>query len=163
MMLADWMNPHVIQWSQYLLDSYAYWLKQELISRCGTPVEQAEYLFNSAFIVASHGTEKDPLLNYGNRAALSLWAMDWQQFIQTPSRLTAESNNREERAEVLEKVKVQGYISDYRGVRISKTGKRFLADPIVIWNIRKPDGAIIGQGATFSTWKYLDPISDGNF
>lgn len=154
-MQTDWTHPDTVQWCQYLLDSYAYWIKQELIERTGTPQEQAERLFNCAFVVASHGTEDDPVLNYGNRAALNLWVMDWRQFTQTPSRLTAESAKREERAHVLEQVKTQGYISGYSGIRITSTGKRFLADPITVWNIRKPGGTIIGQGATFATWKYL--------
>ena len=150
-----WTDPQIVQWCQYLLDSYVHWVKHELIQRNGTPLEQAKRLFNSAFVVASHGVENDPLLNYGNQAALNLWTMDWQQFTQTPSRQTAEPVNREERARMLEQARTQGYISDYRGVRISSTGKRFLVDQAIIWNIHKPDGIAIGQGATFSTWKYL--------
>ncbi len=154
-MQIHWADPQIVQWYQYLLDSYVHWVKHELIQRNGTPLEQAERLFNSAFVVASHGVENDPLLNYGNQAALNLWAMDWQQFTQIPSRLTAEPVNREERARMLEQAGTQGYISDYRGVRISSTGKRFLVDQAIIWNIHKPDGTTIGQGATFSSWKYL--------
>lgn len=148
-------NPSAVEWCQYLLDSYAHWIKLELIDRTGTPLQQAEQLFNSKFVVASHGAEDDPILNYGNQAALNLWVMDWQQFTRTPSRLTAEPPNREERARMLEQAKTQGYISDYHGVRISSTGKRFLVDQATIWNIHKPDGTTIGQGATFSNWKFL--------
>lgn len=126
------------------------------MDRSGTLLTQAERLFNSAFVVASHGAEADPILNYGNQAALNLWAMDWQQFTQTPSHLTAESPNREERTRMLQQAKIQGYISNYRGIRISSTGKRFLVNQATIWNIHKPDGTAIGQGATFSNWKYLD-------
>ncbi|UJP04323.1 MAG: MEKHLA domain-containing protein, partial [Nitrosomonas sp.] len=54
-MQTDWTHPDVVQWCQYLLDSYAHWVKQELIERTGTPREQAERLFDSAFVVASHG------------------------------------------------------------------------------------------------------------
>ncbi|MBX3617052.1 MEKHLA domain-containing protein [Nitrosomonas sp.] len=152
----DWNNPPVVQWSQYLLDSYAHWLRHELIDRSGTAQEQAYRLFHSPFVVASHSTEADPILNYGNQAALVLWEMDWQQFTQTPSRLTAEPPNREERAHMLEQAKTQGYISDYRGIRISSSGKRFLVEQAIIWTIHKPGGATIGQGATFSIWKFLE-------
>ena len=154
-MQTEWKNPETVQWCQYLLDSYAYWVKQELIERTGTPLEQAERLFDSAFVVASHGKEDDPVLNYGNRTALNLWMMDWQQFTHTPSRLTAEPAKQEERARMLEQVKTQGYHADYSGIRISSTGKRFLAERSLIWNIHKPDGTIAGQGATFTTWKFL--------
>ncbi|MBP6367152.1 MAG: MEKHLA domain-containing protein [Nitrosomonas sp.] len=144
-----------MQWSQYLLDSYAYWVKQELIDRSGTSLEQSERLFRNPCIVVSHGLEDDPILNYGNRVALNLWIMDWKQFTQTPSRFTAEPINREERSRMLEQAKTQGYITDYRSVRISSTGKRFQVDQAIIWNIQKPDGAPLGQGATFSAWRFL--------
>lgn len=152
----DWRNPPVVQWCQYLLDSYTHWFRRELIERNGTPLEQAQRLFHNPFVVASHGTEADPVLNYGNQTALALWEMNWQQFTQTPSRLTAEPPNREERARMLEQAKTQGYIADYRGIRISSSGKRFLVEQATIWTIQKPDGTTIGQGATFSAWKFLE-------
>jgi len=150
-----WQNPWVIVWTQYLLDSYARLVKQELIIREGISQEQAERLFKSPFVVASHGLQDDPILNYGNQAALDLWEMDWEQFIQTPSRLTAEPVNREERARMLEQAKTHGYIANYRGVRISRSGKRFLVERATVWNIQKPDGTPLGQAATFSNWTYL--------
>jgi len=150
-----WQNPWVIVWTQYLLDSYARLVKQELIIREGISQEQAERLFTSPFVVASHGLQDDPILNFGNQAALDLWEMDWEQFIQTPSRLTAEPVNREERARMLEQAKTHGYIADYRGVRISSSGKRFLVERATVWNIQKLDGTPLGQAATFSNWTYL--------
>jgi hypothetical protein len=63
-----WEKPWVQGWTQYLLDSYVRLIKQELITRDGTLQEQAERLFNSTFVVASHGLQDDPILNYGNEA-----------------------------------------------------------------------------------------------
>jgi len=150
-----WRLPWVIEWSQYLLNNYARLVKEELINRAGTSQEQAERLFQSPFVVASHGLQEDPILNYGNQAALDLWEMDWEQFTRTPSRLTAEPVNREERARMLEQAKTHGYISDYRGIRISRSGKRFLVERATVWNIQKPDGTPLGQTATFSDWIFL--------
>ncbi len=150
-----WLRPWVLQWTQDILDSYVRLVKTELISREGTFLEQAEQLFASPFVVASHGLQDDPILNYGNETALELWEMDWEQFTQTPSRLTAEPVNQEERARMLEQAKIQGYISDYRGVRISSTGKRFLVERATVWTIQKPDGTPLGQAATFSDWTFL--------
>ena len=150
-----WQKPWVMEWTQYLLDSYVRLVKQELITREGTPQEQAERLFTSPMVVASHGLEKDPILNYGNQTALDLWEMDWEQFTQTPSRLTAELVNREERARMLEQAKTHGYINDYRGIRISRSGKRFFVERATVWNIHKPEGTPLGQAATFSDWTYL--------
>jgi hypothetical protein len=73
---------------QLLLDSFAQLLGRELIPREGSAAEQAEQLFQAPFVVVSHGTEADPILNYGNAAALALWEMSWEAFTQTPSRLT---------------------------------------------------------------------------
>ena len=150
-----WLRPWVIEWTQYVLDNYVHLVKQELITREGTIQEQAKRLFASPFIVASHGLQDDPILNYGNQTALDLWEMDWGQFTQTPSRLTAEPVNREERARMLEQARTHGYISDYRGIRISRSGKRFLVERATVWNIKKPDGTPLGQAATFSDWTFL--------
>ncbi len=148
-------SPWVVEWTQYLLDSYVRLVKQDLIVREGTPQEQAECLFHSPIVVASHGLVDDPILNYGNQAALDLWEMHWDQFTKTPSRLTAEPINRKERARMLEQAKTHGYISDYRGVRISHSGKRFLVERATVWNIQGPGGTPLGQAATFSAWTYL--------
>ena len=150
-----WLRPWVIKWTQNVLDSYAHLVKAELISREGTPEQQAERLFTSPFVVASHGLQDDPILNYGNQKALEIWEMDWEHFTQTPSRLTAEPMNREERARMLDQAKIQGYISDYRGVRISSSGKRFLVEQATVWTIQKPEGTPLGQAATFSNWTFL--------
>ncbi len=150
-----WRRPWVIEWTQFLLDSYVRLLKKELITREGTSQEQAERLFKGLFVVASHGLQDDPILSYGNQAALELWEMDWEQFTQTPSRLTAEPMNREERARMLDQAKTQGYISDYQGIRISGSGKRFFVERATVWNIQKPDGTPLGQAATFSNWTFL--------
>lgn len=150
-----WKIPQVMQWTQYLLDSYVHWIAQELISRDGTPLAQAERLFKSPFAVVSHGLQDDPVFNYGNQLALDLWEMSWNQFTQTPSRLSAEPVNQQERARMLAQAKDQGYISNYRGIRISQTGKRFLVESATVWNIHTPDGTPVGQAATFSHWRYL--------
>ncbi len=150
-----WRRPWVIEWTQYLLDSYVRWIKQELIHREGTAQAQAERLFMSPFVIASHGLQDDPILNYGNQAALDLWETDWEEFTQTPSRLTAEPVNRAERARMLEQAKTDGYIRNYRGIRISKSGKRFLVNQATVWNLHQPDGTPVGQAATFSHWTFL--------
>lgn len=150
-----WQNRWVIDWTQYLLDSHVHLVKKELIPREGTQEEQAERLFHSPFVVASHSLQEDPILNYGNQSALDLWEMDWKQFTQTPSRLTAEPMNREERARMLEQAKTHGFIADYRGIRISHSGKRFLVERATVWNVQKPDGTPLGQAATFSDWTFV--------
>ena len=137
-----------------LLDSYRHWLKAELIPR-GTPEEDARTLFLAEFVVVSHGTQPDPILNYGNRAALDLWEMDVETLLRTPSRLTAEPVHRDERAQLLERTTRDGYVDDYQGIRISATGKRFRIHKAIVWNLIAADGSRAGQAATFADWEWL--------
>ena len=151
-----WTDPAVIEWSQLLLDSFRRWTGRELLERAGDPSYQAHALFLSPFVVVSHGAEEDPLLNYGNQMALDLWELPWDQFVQTPSRLTAEPINRAEREWMLEQAKVRGYLDTYRGVRITSTGRRFLVDNVRIWNVVGGQGQRVGQAASFSQWTWLN-------
>jgi hypothetical protein len=137
------------------LDSYRRWLGRELIARVGTPEEQAEALFEAPFVVVSHGTEDDPLLNYANRLALTLWELDIPTLRQTPSRLTAEPLHRGERADLLARTGREGFVDDYRGIRISRSGRRFLIERATVWNVLDSQGKAAGQAATFATWRDL--------
>jgi MEKHLA domain len=150
-----WMDPWVMGWCQSLLNSYRHWIGRDLIERVGESEFQSHALFESPLIVVSHGIEADPVLNYGNRSALELWEMTWQQLRQTPSRLTAEPVNRAEREWMLEQARTRGYIDTYRGVRISRTGKRFLVENALVWNVLDSAGQRIGQAASFSQWSWL--------
>lgn len=145
-------HPFSVAWSQLLLDSFHRWTGRELLPRGGSPEEQAQALFAAPFVVVSHGIERDPILNYGNQAALGLWEMSWAQLTSTPSRLTAEPMNQDERARMLAVAEVKGYFSGYRGIRVSSTGKRFLIEEATVWNVVDSYGARLGQAATFARW-----------
>ena len=81
--------------------------------------------------------------------------MTWEELTRTPSRLTAEAPNREERARLLEAVTRNGFIDNYSGVRISKTGRRFRIDRATVWNLLTPAGQPCGQAAMFDQWVFL--------
>jgi hypothetical protein len=155
MNIAPWNEPPIMEWSRLLLDSYRHWIGNDLIERTPDATRQARRLFEASFVVVSHGVEPDPILNYGNQIALDLWELSWDQFIKTPSRLTAEADDRAERGRMLERAKLNGYCEGYRGVRISSTGRRFLVEQALIWNVIDPAGNPIGQAATFSQWSNL--------
>lgn len=141
---------------QLLLDSFARLLGRELVDRSGSVAEQAERLRHAPFVVVSHGTEADPILNYGNAAALALWEMDLATLSRTPSRLTAEPVHRDERARLLERTRRDGYVDDYAGIRISSTGRRFRIEQAVVWNLVDAAGVHRGQAATFDRWTPLE-------
>jgi MEKHLA domain len=117
--------------------------------------QQAQLIYQAPFVVVSHGTQADPVLNYGNQIALELWEMDWIQLTQTPSRLTAEPVNRSERQVMMAQAQQQGFIDNYRGIRISSSGRRFEIDRAIVWNLTDPQGQPCGQAATFANWQYL--------
>lgn len=142
-----------LAWIAWLLDSHAFWLKRELIDRSGGIEAQSERLFFAPFVVVSHRDSDDPILNYGNRQALDLWEMTWRELTATPSRLTAEPVNRDERARMLHRVAARGFVTDYRGVRISRTGRRFLVEQATVWNVLDGHGSRRGQAAAFSRWR----------
>jgi hypothetical protein len=151
-----WSRPAWIARAGLLLDSFRRRLGRELIERSGDAVEDARRLFEAPQVVVSHGTESDPILNYGNRAALDLWETDVVQFTQMPSRLTAEAPERDERARLLERTARDGYVDDYRGVRITSTGRRFLIEQAIVWNVDDDAGTKLGQAATFDRWTFLE-------
>ncbi|MCP5228876.1 MEKHLA domain-containing protein [Accumulibacter sp.] len=112
-------------------------------------------LFDAPFALVSHGTEDDPVFNFANRTALDLFEMSWDEFTALPSRKSAEPVNREERARLLARVTRDGYIDDYSGVRISSSGRRFLIENAVVWNLIDGRGVYHGQAAVFDRWSYL--------
>jgi len=150
-----WTDPAVINGNQLLLNSFRHWLGRELIERKGSPEEQAKALYHAPFVVVSHGIEADPVLKYGNKAALELWEMEWEQFTHTPSRLTAEPVNQAQRARMLAQAQEKGFIDNYKGVRISGSGKRFLVEQAMVWNVVGIEGEQGGQAATFSKWEFM--------
>jgi hypothetical protein len=115
----------------------------------------AEGLFNAPFVLLSHNTAADPLFNYANAKGLELFELNWQELINLPSRLSAEPINQAERDRLLALVTAKGFINDYQGVRISKSGKRFQISKAIVWNLTDSAGAYQGQAACFSNWKFL--------
>ena len=110
----------------------------------------AQRLFEAPFVVVSGGAETEQILNYGNMTALGLW----DTLTQTPSRETAEPIHQAQRAEFLRQVKATGFIDDYEGIRISRTGRRFRIKQATVWNVTDASGLYLGQAATFSAWEF---------
>lgn len=154
-MEAIWNTESVSAQIQLIARSLKHWTGRELLAGDCSEVELTEKVFAAPFVLVSHGTEADPVLNFGNQAALTLWEMSWEELTRTPSRLTAEAPNREERARLLAAVTAHGFIDDYSGVRISKTGRRFRIAQATVWNLISPDGKYRGQAAMFSRWEFL--------
>lgn len=150
-----WERPDIVAHSECLVCSLRHWTGRDLVPGVTDPRERSRRLFTAEFVLVSHGTEPDPILNYGNQAALKLWELTWDELTRMPSRLTAEAPNREERARLLERVTRDGYIADYSGIRIASSGRRFRIHQATVWNLLTPDGTRCGQAAMFDAWTFL--------
>lgn len=112
------------------------------------------WLYNDApFVVVAHNTELDPRFIYANRAAQNCFEYSWDEFITLPSRLSAELPDRAERQRLLDTVTRDGFIDNYRGLRIAKSGRRFWIEKAIVWQLIDESGRRLGQAATFSSWQ----------
>jgi hypothetical protein len=75
--------------------------------------------------------------------------MSFEEFARLPSRLSAEPVAQESREKALRKVAEQGYIDGYSGMRVAKSGRRFMITACTIWSVTDTDGVPYGQAAVF--------------
>ena len=120
-----------------------------------TAVEDGYRLYHAPLVVLAHAAAPDPVFFYANRAAQTLFEMDWDAMVALPSRLSAEPLARAERQRLLDRVAAQGYIDDYTGIRIARSGKRFLIERATVWNLIGAAGQVVGQAAAFADWTPL--------
>ena len=148
----DFLAPHVAR----MVASLRHWTGRDIVAPELPAIEQARQLFHGPFALLSHDGAQDPLLNYGNLTGMQLFELSWSELTATPSRLTAAVAHRDERARLLASVARQGFIDDYRGVRVSKSGRRFMIEKATVWNLLDEVGAPCGQAAMFANWRFLD-------
>ncbi|MBB3317929.1 PAS domain-containing protein [Rhizobium sp. BK181] len=110
---------------------------------------------STSTVILAHDTAPDPRFIYANIAAQQRFEYAWDEFIGMPSRLSAEAPDRAERQSLLEAVEHQGFIADYRGIRVKKSGKRFWMEHGVVWQLIDEAGDRHGQAAAFSSWTDL--------
>ncbi len=148
-------SPAALDQAQLILDSHARVVGRPLLLAEGSAAERAQALFDAPLVVLSHGPGADPRFNYGNRLAQQLFELDWAELLALPSRLSAETVDQAERQRLLDAVARDGYIADYAGVRVSKTGRRFRITAATVWNLLDRDGRHRGQAAAFGSWTPL--------
>ncbi|TSD89846.1 MEKHLA domain-containing protein [Mycobacterium sp. KBS0706] len=117
---------------------------------------RARWLYEAApFCVLAHNTDADPRFIYANRAAQARFEYGWDEFTTLPSRLSAEAPDRAERQRLLDAVTRDGFIGDYRGLRIAKSGRRFWIESATVWQLVDEAGALHGQAAAFRDWREM--------
>ncbi|ALX15866.1 MEKHLA domain-containing protein [Burkholderia cepacia JBK9] len=131
---------------QLLADSYTRLLGLPLVPEAMPADEATAWLYERApFAVLAHNTDSDPLFIYGNRAAQRRFGYSWDEITRLPSRLSAEAPNREERQQFLARVQRLGYETGYKGVRVTKSGQRFIIEEATLWQLLDADGKLHGQ------------------
>lgn len=148
-------NAYLSEHAELLISSYRRFTGRELVAKTGSPRERYRALYEAPYGVVSHGTEDDPVFNYGNLTALRLFEMDWVDFVALPSRESAEPGNRAERQRLLACVSEYGFVDDYRGVRIASTGRRFRIENTTVWNVVDRSNVYRGQAAVFYCWSEI--------
>ena len=141
--------------AELLISSYHRCTGKDLVNQKQSSEDIYRTLFEAPYSVVSHNTEDDPIFNYGNLTALSVFEMAWLEFTNLASRKSAEPVNRRERKRLLARVTKHGFIDDYRGVRVSSTGKRFMIEDATVWNIVDRGGLYCGQAAVFHRWSEM--------
>jgi hypothetical protein len=137
-----------------LAGSHARLVGSPLLPEAGDDAAQARWLYDEApFCVLAHNTDADPRFVYANRAAQARFEYGWDEFTTLPSRLSAEAPDRAERQRLLDAVTRDGFIGDYRGVRIAKSGRRFWIESAVVWQLIDEAGVLRGQAAAFGDWR----------
>lgn len=149
-----WACVHV----DLLLESFERLTGGVLYGAGGWGAKRAQAVFQANFVLISHGLEADPLFNYANRCALNLFELDWPSLVSTPSRESAQPANQQTRERVMREVLDKGYVTDYSGIRISSSGRRFSIKGATLWNVLDDDGVLHGQAATFSEWRDLAAV-----
>jgi hypothetical protein len=107
-------------------------------------------VWSAPFCLLSHGTEASPVFNYGNASALKTFEISWDALLCMESRYTAPPMRREERENLLDRVKRHGFIDNYEGTRITAKGSTFEIKNAVVWEFFCPrSGLRLGQAAMF--------------
>lgn len=136
------------QFFELLSNSYWRLLGKPLVSHHVAAGDAARWLYEKApFGLLAHNTEPDPVFVYGNRKAQALFEYSWDELIALPSRLSAEAPDREERRAFLDQVQQHGFVDGYRGMRVTKSGKRFWIENAVVWQLHDETGVHFGQAA----------------
>lgn len=131
---------------ELLADSYRRLLGCPLLPDPMPADEAVQWLYERApFAVLAHNIAPDPVFMYANKAAQQRFGYSWDEITRLPSRLSAEAPNREERQQFLDRVRRLGYETGYKGVRITRSGQRFMIEEATLWQLFDAQGNLHGQ------------------
>ena len=149
-------DPPLIARCALIAASFRHLLGRDLLP--GLPVDpaaRARVIDAAPCAILAHDGGERPRFTYVNATARRLWELDWERFIGMPSDQSVEPDRREEREVMLIRARRDGFIEDYRGIRVAASGRRFAIEDVILWNLIDEAGISHGQAATFSRWTFL--------
>jgi MEKHLA domain. len=152
----DTANGYLLAHASLMAESYRRWTGRDLVDPQVPAGDVGHWLYVAPFVLLSHGTGDEPLFTYANRTALLLFELTWAELVILPSRRSAEPVEQEERSRLLAEVTAHGFIDDYAGIRVSRSGRRFRIEAATVWNLVDASGTYRGQAATFSHWHEVE-------
>lgn len=145
------------EFAELLVGSHRRLVGRAIVDEAAGERPTARWLYRDApFCLLAHDAGTDPRFIYANEAAQARFGYGWEEFTRLPSRLSAETPHRGERQRLLDAVARDGFIDDYRGLRIAKSGRRFWIEGAVVWELLDERGARHGQAAMFHTWRDVE-------
>lgn len=113
---------------------------------------------NERFGILSHGTQTDPIYNYGNKASLILFDQTVDNLCKTASRYSTVESLMEDREQLIQQINDSGYGTISNAVRRTLgEEKLFVIETIWIWHVYHPDdGRRIGLAALYDRAKVQD-------
>ncbi len=139
-----------LAFSKLIAGSYARLVGSPLIPKEISVADTARWLYQDArFCLVAHNRDPDPRFIYANMSAQACFEYPWDEFLRLPSRLSAEEVSREGRQRLLDAVTRDGVITNYCGVRITRSGRRFEIEDGTVWQLIDTDGIPRGQAAMF--------------
>lgn len=104
----------------------------------------------------SGDTSGERKFTYANSTAQRCFEYSWDELIGMPSQELAPKDQRPNRDLLISQVEQRGYVRDIRGIRVAKSGRLFMVEDVLVWNLMDAAGLWCGQAAKFPRWSSVD-------
>ncbi|GLY28874.1 MEKHLA domain-containing protein [Kineosporia sp. NBRC 101731] len=147
------MGPRDQEFADLLLSSHLTTIGRPLAPEGVTGEQLSDWFYTAPFGLLAHEFSADPVFVYANLQAQKLFGYDWDEFTGLPSRLSAGPQDRAARDALLKEVAENGYTDDYRGLRVTRSGRPFWIERVTVWNLTGTNGKAYGQAALIRRWQ----------
>jgi hypothetical protein len=111
---------------------------------------------NERYSVLSHDIEDDPVYCYFNAGSMASFEYPPHEVYELPSRYSAPDGPvRSDRQALMKTVVNEGVWTFPTAIRITKSGRQFQLQDVILWNVYDNDGVRVGQTALFDRERIL--------